>query len=324
MRYGSPSSSSESSARAPAPAAPVISGGADRAPGVRLRAALESLRPHQWLKNLLVFAPLATAHRLDDPLRFGHALRTFIAWCLCASAVYVLNDLIDVQADRAHPHKCMRAIASGRLPRSWAAPLILMLVLSGFAVARGLDPRVSLVLLGYLGVMCAYALKLRDVVLLDVFVLACGYALRVAGGGLAVHIRPSSWLLAFCIFIFLSLALIKRYAELALLRERDGSAAHARAYESGDQELVLVLGVSCGVVAVLVLALYLTGSNVAVRYAHRELIWVAGVLLLYWVSYLWLMAHRGRMSDDPLVFAVHDRVSQALIVVMGLAAWFAV
>jgi len=287
-------------------------------------AALETLRPHQWLKNALVFVPLLAAHRIGDLGLVGDAVRAFVAFSLCASAIYVLNDLRDVAADKAHPHKRDRPIASGRLPQWLALAMAPLLLGAGLGIAAPLGGAVAGALIAYLALMVAYTLRLKSVVLLDSLVLAAGYALRVLAGGLAVDIRPSARLLAFCIFLFFSLALVKRYAELSLLRRRDGAAAHARSYLVEDSEFLMALGVSSGVMSVLVLALYMSVGHVENLYRRSEFIWGTCVLLLYWISYIWLTAHRGRMTDDPLVFAVRDRLSLLLIALMGVTAWVAV
>jgi 4-hydroxybenzoate polyprenyltransferase len=287
-------------------------------------AVLETLRPYQWLKNTLVFLPLAAAHRLSDLILLGAATRAWVAFTLCASSIYVINDLRDADADRLHPHKRNRPIAAGRLRPLLAAGLVPVL-LAGAAIAvmpLGLHAAVALGL--YFCLMVAYSCGLKAIVLLDALVLAAGYALRVLEGGFAVHIRPSPRLLAFCIFLFFSLALIKRYAELALLRLRDGHAAHARAYLLEDQECIMALGCSSGILSVLVLALYMSTSNVAQLYSRSELIWLTAILLLYWISHMWLMAHRARMTDDPLLFALKDPVSGILIVSMAATSWLAV
>ena len=289
-----------------------------------LAAALESLRPHQWLKNALVFVPLAAAHRLGEPLLLARTARAFLAFSLCASAVYLLNDLRDAPADRQHPHKRLRPIASGRLPHDLALALAGTLLAGSAAVAWPLGVPVGLTLAAYVLLMIGYTLRLKSIVLLDALVLAAGYALRVLAGAVAVAILPSARLLAFCIFLFFSLALVKRYAELALLRTRDGAAAHARAYLLEDQEFMVALGISCGALSVLVLALYMSSETVVRLYSRGGFIWLTCVLLLYWISHMWLMAHRGRMSDDPLVFAVKDPLSATLIVLMGATAWLAV
>jgi 4-hydroxybenzoate polyprenyltransferase len=294
------------------------------AAGSLFTAVLESLRPYQWLKNALVFVPLAAAHRLGEPLLLMRTLHAFVAFSLCASAVYLLNDLRDAPADRMHPHKRLRPIASGRLPRSVVLVLVPILLAATVAAAWPLGARGGGALGAYLALMIAYTLRLKAIVLLDALVLAGGYALRVLAGGLAVAILPSARLLAFCIFLFFSLALVKRYAELALLRLRDGPTAHARAYLLEDQEFIVALGTSCGALSVLVLALYMSSETAARLYSRGGFIWLTCVLLLYWISHMWLMAHRGRMTDDPLVFAVKNRVSAALIVLMGATAWLAV
>ena len=287
-------------------------------------AAIESLRPHQWLKNLLVLVPLAAAHRIADWSLLLPAMRTFVAFSLCASAVYLANDLHDLAADRDHPHKRFRAIASGRLPPRIAAALIPILLIGVGLLGSSLGIRVCVVLALYLGLMVAYTWRLKAVILLDAFVLASGYALRVLAGSLAIDIRPSARLLAFCIFLFVSLALIKRYAEVTLLGAHDGQSARARGYRPEDQTFILALGVACGALSVLVLALYMSSGEIERSYSHAQFIWLTCVMLLYWISYLWLMAHRGRMTDDPLVFAVRDRASLVLIVLMGATAWLAV
>ena len=287
-------------------------------------AALESLRPHQWLKNLLVFVPLAAAHRIAELGLLLPALQAFVAFSLCASAVYLANDLHDVDADRMHPHKRFRAIASGRLPQPLAVALVPALVAATGFVAWSLGPWFCLVLVLYLSLMAGYTWRLKSIVLLDAFVLATGYALRVIAGSLAVGFSPSARLLAFCIFLFVSLALIKRYAELTLLELHTGQGARARGYRLEDQAFILTLGIACGVLSVLVLALYMGTDTIGHAYSRSQLIWLTCVLLLYWISHVWLMAHRGRMTDDPLVFAVKDRVSIILIVLMGVSAWLAV
>jgi 4-hydroxybenzoate polyprenyltransferase len=288
-----------------------------------LLAAVQSLRPYQWLKNLLVFVPIAAAHRLGDSELLMDAARAFVAFCLCASAVYLINDLKDAPADRLHPHNKDRAIASGRLPTACAVMLVPFLLAGSIAAAWPLG--IFVVVLGlYFVLMVAYTLWLKAIVLLDAFVLAAGYALRVVAGGFAVGIRSSPSLLAFCIFLFVSLALVKRYAELALLRRRDGTSAHARGYLLEDQGFIVSLGISCGALSVLVLALYISRENIELLYSRSEFIWLTCVLLLYWISYIWLAAHRGRMTDDPLVFAVKDRSSIILVLLMGATAWLAV
>ena len=278
---------------------------------------LEALRPHHWLKNALIFLPLAAAHRLDEVALLLQGFLAFLAFSLCASSTYLLNDLLDLQSDRRHPHKKDRALPSGRLPVAHAVALIPLLLAGAIAIGL-LLPWAFLGVLALYGVLTlSYSLRLKDMVILDVLALAGLHALRVMAGLGATAIAPSAWLIAFCGFLFFSLAMIKRYAELVVMRTIDGLHAHARAYELEDSELLAALGGASGYLAVLVLALYI--SEMGDRaFGRHELIWLVCVLLLYWISYMWLMAHRARMHDDPLVFALRDNVSRVLMVLTAL------
>ena len=286
-------------------------------------AALESMRPYQWLKNVLIFIPLAAAHRLGEGELVRSAVCAFVAFSLCASGIYVFNDLRDVSADRLHPHKYRRPIASGRLPRSIAVGLLPVLFAGALAACIPLGPMVAGILASYVALMIAYSLKLKTIVLLDALILAAGYGFRVVVGDAAVEILPSPALLGFCTFFFFSLTLVKRYTELMLLRVRDGPAAHARAYRLEDREVILALGSGSGLMSVLMLIQYMQASPLRLSYERSEFIWMSSALLLYWISHMWLTAHRGRMTDDPLVFAIRDRLSQVLIALISATAWFA-
>lgn len=288
-------------------------------------AALETVRPHQWLKNVLCFMPLAAAHRMSE----GNLLRAeacvFVAFSLCASGLYVFNDLRDVPADRLHPHKRCRPIASGRLPRSIAMALVPLLLVGGLVACAPLGSIVAGVLASYVALMIAYSLKLKTIVLLDALVLSIGYGLRVVAGAEAVDIHPSPPLLGFCTLFFFSLALVKRYTELLLLlRVRDRRATHARGYRLEDREVILAVGCGSGILSVLMLTQRTGPSPSELPFGRPELLWVTSALLLYWVSHMWLTAHRGRMTDDPLVFAIRDPVSRVLITLMGATTWLAV
>jgi 4-hydroxybenzoate polyprenyltransferase/phosphoserine phosphatase len=290
----------------------------------RLADYLRALRLHHWLKNLLLFTPLLAAHQIAEVAALGHAVVAFFAFSLCASGLYLLNDLMDLEADRHHPHKRERPIPSGRvsmkavlagLPALLVVGLGLSLLLPwGFVAAIG----------GYLALNLAYSLRLKAVPILDVLVLAGLYTVRIIAGSVATGVWLSTWLLAFAMFLFLSLALVKRYAELMAMRTVDGARARARGYRLDDAELLASLGGGAGYLAVLVLALYIDSDTSHALYARPQVLWAVCVLLLYWISYLWLMAHRRRMDDDPLVFAVHDPVSRVLVALMALALLIAV
>jgi 4-hydroxybenzoate polyprenyltransferase len=287
----------------------------DRRPGPGLYLA--AIRPHQWLKNALVLTPLLATHRIYEPELLWQALLTLVAFSLCASSAYLLNDLMDLPSDRHHPRKRQRAFASGQLPLAHGLALAPLLLAAGLAVGALLRPLLVGVLALYYILTLAYSLRLKDLVILDLLALAGLYTLRVMAGSVAFDIPPSAWLLALCVFLFFSLALVKRYAELVAMSRVEGAHAHARAYLLEDRELLAALGGASGYLSVLVLALYITSDAAHELHLRYQLIWLVCGLLLYWISYMWLMAHRGRMHDDPLVFALRDRVSQIVIALMA-------
>jgi 4-hydroxybenzoate polyprenyltransferase len=276
------------------------------------RALLKALRVHQWAKNVLVFVPLLLSHKAQHGPLFLQALLAFVAFSLCASSVYVLNDLLDLDSDRRHPTKRRRPFASGALSVRtglWLAPLLLG---AGAAVAL-LLPWSFVALLGtYYVITFAYSLYLKQVAMLDVLVLAGLYTVRIFGGSRAVGVPTSSWLFTFSMFLFLSLALMKRLSEVRRLRLSNETAAHGRGYVSSDYEQLASLGVSSGYLSVLVLALYITSKEVTVLYTHSERLWLLCPVMMYWVGRVWLLAHRGQVNEDPLIFALKDKVSYAV------------
>ena len=281
-----------------------------------LRSRVTALRPAHWLKNLLIFAPLIAAHKFHDFALLQKTVLAFVAFGLCASAGYLFNDLIDLESDRHHPQKRLRPFASGCLPLSYGLIAIPVLVISGGLLAASVSPLLCATLLGYFILSTAYSLKIKNVALLDVLFLAALYTVRIMAGSVATGIWVSHWLLAFSIFFFFSLALLKRYGELVVMHRADGDGAKARAYEFGDRELLVAMGLASGYLAVLVMALYVATDQAPRLYGRGEVLWFLCPLLLYWTSHIWLMAHRGRMPGDPLEFATKDRTSLILIAVM--------
>jgi 4-hydroxybenzoate polyprenyltransferase len=288
----------------------------DRPP--RLKTLARAMRLHQWAKNLLVFVPLAAGHRLLDPSSFAQAAIAFLAFGCCASAVYLINDALDLPADRANPRKRTRALAWGDLAIStvlWLAPTLL--VAAGLLAAT-LPARFGGLLGLYFAITLAYSMALRQVELLDVLVLAGLYTLRVLAGAAASRVQPSFWLLAFSMFLFLSLALTKRVSELADGPTTNALARTGRGYVSGDLEVLRSLGAAAGYLSVLVLALYINSRDVVIMYARPAALWLLCPLLLYWISRIWLVTTRGQLREDPLVFALEDRVSWGACLLAGL------
>lgn len=287
-----------------------------RAP--RARAILRSLRVHQWVKNTLVFLPLLMAPEARNLSLLWNALLAFVAFSLCASSVYVVNDLLDLAADRRHPAKRKRPFASGDLPLTTGLILGPACLATGLGVASLLPTSFVAVLLLYLATTAAYSFRLKQVPVVDVILLAMLYTGRVIAGAAATLLWPSPWILAFSLFFFLSLAFVKRYAELYALRQQPGPVK-ARGYYAADLELVAASGTASGYVSVLVAALYITSDRVAGVYSQPAFLWIVCPLLLYWISRIWLLAHRGQMDDDPVVFAVRDRTSYVVGALLAAA-----
>jgi 4-hydroxybenzoate polyprenyltransferase len=268
------------------------------------RALLRAVRPHQWAKNLLVFVPLVAARAIGDVAGWGAALVAFAAFCAVASAIYLINDLLDLAADRQHASKSRRPFASGTLPLEVgliAAPLLLLAAI-GLSAAVGALP----LLLLYAALSCAYSLWLKAQALVDVFLLAALYGLRLLAGGVASGYHVSLWLLAFSSFLFLSLAIVKRVAELMALPGGAAKSAVGRGYRAGDLQILQLMGVAASFVSALVLALYVQ-SELAGGVAKRPSIsWVIVPLVLFWQCRVWLVTARGAMHEDPVVFAVRD------------------
>lgn len=290
-----------------------------------LRVYLKALRVHQWLKNLLIFLPVLAGHRLGDAEVLAASLLAFLAFNACASSVYLLNDLLDLPADRCHQTKRMRPFAAGTLPALQGVVMIPCLLLGALTVALTLPPLFFWILCLYWLTTTAYSFYLKRLLMLDVVVLAGLYTSRVIAGCAATGIPLSYWLLAFSMFLFLSLALVKRYTELISLRgECRDVIASGRSYEVGDLDILSSLGGAAGYLSVLVAALYISGSEVSQLYRQPSLLWGVCPVLLYWISRMWILAHRGNMHEDPIIFAVKDRLSLlcgAMVLAITLAAY---
>jgi 4-hydroxybenzoate polyprenyltransferase len=285
-------------------------------PAASLKIWLRALRAHQWIKNVLVFLPLLAAHRLFDPPAVAHAALAFLCFDLCASSVYLTNDLLDLRSDRQHHRKRHRPFAAGHLPLAAGPVAALGLLLASFVLAALLLPWMfALVLAGYYVLTTAYSFRLKRIIMLDVVVLAMLYTTRILAGTSAITALPSFWLLAFSMFIFLSLAMVKRYTELLSAQKAGKVKATGRGYDIDDIPLIQSLGGSSGYLSVLVLALYVDSTASGALYHHPQYLWLLCPLLLYWISRTWAIAHRGVMHDDPVVFAVMDNTSRLLLVI---------
>jgi 4-hydroxybenzoate polyprenyltransferase len=276
------------------------------------------LRVHQWLKNLLLFVPLLAAHDLANLSAWGNLALAFVAFCLCASSVYIANDLLDLESDRLHPRKRLRPFASGTVPIGVGVLVAPVLLCLSLWLGGLVNSSFFLWLLGYFLLTCLYSWLLKRLMLIDSLTLAFLYTLRIIAGAAAAGQVVSFWLLAFSVFLFLSLAFVKRYAELELQRLNGKMKLHGRGYHTDDGSLVQTMGITSGYAAVLVLAMYLNSDAVVQLYRSPEVIWGTVPVVLFWISWMWMQAHRGLMNDDPLVFAVKDRASLAAGLVFAL------
>ena len=285
------------------------------------------LRVHQWMKNLLLFVPLLAAHQITEVGTWLALMLAFFAFSLCASSVYILNDLLDLESDRQHPRKRKRPFASGLVPAWMGVALAPCLFLLSLALSQYVGGRFLPWLLFYFSLTCAYSWGLKRLVLVDCLTLAMLYTLRIVAGAAAASMELSFWLLAFAVFLFLSLAFVKRYAELQVQLLRGKEKTHGRGYLTSDAPLVQMLGIASAYASVLVLALYLNSDVVIQLYRSPELVWGAVPVMLFWVSWMWMRAHRGEMHDDPLVFAMKDKASLlagmafAVVLAIGTLGW---
>lgn len=276
---------------------------------------LAALRVHQWLKNLLVFLPMLAGHRLDLATLLP-SLLAFMSFSLIASSVYVLNDLLDLGADREHPRKRNRPFAAGNIPLSHGMVMAGGLILAGAGLSALIGFEFFAVMVAYFLLTSAYSLHLKRRSVIDICVLAGLYTLRIVAGGAATGIPLSVWLLTFSIFLFLSLAAVKRQAELIDSAERGKLAAQGRGYHVDDLPIISMVAISAGYMSVLVMMFYVNSPDIMELYARPEALWGVCAVLLYWITRTVMVAHRGNMHDDPVVYAARDRVSQMCLLLM--------
>jgi 4-hydroxybenzoate polyprenyltransferase/phosphoserine phosphatase len=292
----------------------------DRAP--LSKTILKTIRLHQWAKNVLIFVPLLLAHALHlRPVM--NAVTAFFCFSLCASATYIVNDLLDIEADRRHPKKRFRPFAAGNLSPAVGAAISISFLALAFAGSAFLPRAFAGWLLAYLVTTLAYSLHLKRVVLLDVILLSGLYTLRMLAGGAATNVVFSPWLAAFSVFLFLSLAMVKRFSELQNVRALGHTISNNRGYLLVDIEQLRSFGTASAYASVVVFALYINGNDIAGLYRHPTRMWLMTPLMILWLSRVWLLASRGELDEDPVIFAVTDRMSLligAAIVLIAILA----
>jgi 4-hydroxybenzoate polyprenyltransferase len=281
----------------------------------RLKVWAKAVRVHQWVKNLLIFVPLITGFSFFDLTPVVPVLLAFLAFSFAASSTYIVNDLSDLNNDRGHARKRNRPFAScaiGIVPGISAA---IALMISAFLIAAQVSPGFSVVLLTYVIITSAYTLRLKEYVLIDVLLLSVLYTIRIVAGAFAVGLTISSWLLAFSVFIFLSLALVKRCSELVSLRASGLTSAKGRDYNTADLVILWPLGIGAALSSVVIFGLFISASVTRERYATPEILWLVALGLIYWLGRLWIKTARGEMHDDPIVYALKNNGSRVTIAI---------
>jgi 4-hydroxybenzoate polyprenyltransferase len=294
-------------------------------PAPILPEMMRVIRPYQWLKNVLVFVPLLTSFRITDLGSIAASIMAFITFSLCASSSYVANDLFDIHSDRHHPRKRFRPFASGRLPIPVGLTMIVCGLCFGLSVAALESVQLLTVAALYFAITIAYSSYLKTRVIMDVVILAILYAIRIFAGAVAIGVSVSVWLLAFALFVFLSLALVKRCAELFALKSAGLIESRGRNYSVDDLPVLFSIGIATAVCSVLIFALYINSGTNPQHYATPSLLWIVALGLFYWVARMWIKTARGEMTDDPLVYSLRDFGSLMVIggmVIVTLAAYF--
>jgi 4-hydroxybenzoate polyprenyltransferase len=269
---------------------------------------LRALRVHQWAKNVLIGVPIVTAHAFTLAA-ISEAAFAFVSFGLIASATYVLNDLLDLVEDRHHPRKCKRPLAAGDIGLASGLGALTVMMTAGFAIAAGLSKPFLLTVAAYLILTVSYSLYFKKIALIDVLLLTSLYTMRIVAGAFAIGVELSSWLLAFSMFVFLSLALIKRCTELQAMKRISRNTMEGRGYHISDYPALSAMGVAAGYCSILVLALFISSPSGVGKYTHPNYLWMLCPLMTYWISRLWLKTSRGEMLDDPLIFSLKDRSS---------------
>jgi 4-hydroxybenzoate polyprenyltransferase len=285
--------------------------------------SIKAIRIYQWVKNILLFIPLITSHLFFTTHLISQAVLGFFSFSFVASAGYLLNDLFDVNADRIHPRKKMRPFAAGSLSIIYGISLAISLLLLGGFIASLISFSFVLILLVYFVISFTYSLYFKKIILYDVFVLAILYTIRVFAGGIATEIPISFWLIAFSTFLFLSLAFVKRFAELMKSNEVLDLVDRGRAYFSGDLMLLQIMGIVSGFLSVIVFSLYIDSNEVKQLYTSPRILWGTSLLFLFWISRVWVETNRGKMTDDPIVYAIKDKTSYFIFIGIAIIMFIA-
>lgn len=285
---------------------------------------IKEIRIYQWVKNILIFLPALMAHKVFVDNNLLNSLFAFFSLSFTASFVYLINDMIDLESDREHPRKKNRPFASGKLDLMFGVKLSIILIISGLLISFfAVGAKFTEILLIYFAITTLYSFYLKKIAILDIMILASLYTIRIIAGGYASNTPLSPWLLGFSMFIFLSLAIVKRYTELLSLKSENKLKVAGRGYYIEDMNLLVSIGPAAGYLAVLVFTLYINSPDIKLLYHHSKYLWLIAPMLIFWITRIWLLANRGQMTDDPIVFAVKDKVSIIVALISVILVIFA-
>lgn len=283
-----------------------------------------AMRPHQWLKNGLLFLPLILSHQVDQSALLLQAFIGFVSFCLCASSVYFLNDMLDLNSDRQHQSKRFRPFAAGHLPLIYGFLGVPLLLIAAFAVALLLPGEFIRILFLYWVLTTLYSFYLKRLIIIDVLTLATLYTLRIVAGSAAISVVTTVWLLSFSFFLFLGLAIVKRFVEYSNLLMMEKTNTEGRGYTTASLKMLSIAGICSSLIAVAVFAVYINAPDTTELYANPQLLWLICPLLLVLLGRIWRFAQKGKLDEDPVLFAVSDHPSQGITLLCGLLVWLAI
>lgn len=284
---------------------------------------IKEIRVYQWVKNLLLFLPILLAHTLGNVTDLTNVVIGFFSFSISASFVYVLNDLLDLDSDRSHPRKKKRPLASGDLPIQIGIALVPLLLIIGIGLSFFLSPKFQFILFSYIIITTAYSFSLKKVPILDIILLATLFTTRIVAGAFAANVYLSMWILAFSMFFFMNLAVLKRYTELLVMKKKNEIEAKGRGYHIEDMGLLLSMGPAAGFLSILVFVLYIDSAQATGLYSEPLILWLIAPVFLYWISRIWHLSVRGKMTDDPIVFTGKDKVSYVVGLIIFIIAYLA-
>ena len=281
------------------------------------------IRPHQWVKNILVFIPMLMSHNLNIN-NFILSTKAFIIFSLVASSIYVINDIVDIKSDKKHPYKKNRPLAAGLININQCKYIILSLLVFCFFFLIDIDNNFFILIVSYFIISNLYTFFLKKYVIVDLLILSSLYTIRIIGGGFITGISVSIWLLSFSIFFFLSLAAIKRQVEIINFKKNKKVKIAGRGYIVSDQKIINMISICSGYISILVLVLYINSPQVISLYSSPDILWGVCLIMLFWISRIMLMSSRKKIEDDPIVYAIKDKISYICLLFILCIMWLGI